>query len=74
MAVGKDKVGNGWILMERMNGDLRNLIDRGVRYVGYVDDGQMHYVKPGEMPFDYSDTVKMLMDIARGWRTCTVAD
>ncbi len=66
MAVGKDKVGNGWILMERMNGDLRNLIDRGVRYVGYVDDGQMHYVKPGEMPFDYSDTIKMLMDIARG--------
>ncbi|CAM6029349.1 unnamed protein product [Sphagnum balticum] len=66
MAVGKDNVGNGWILMERMNGDLRNLIDRGVRYVGYVDDGRMHYVKPGEMPFDYSDTIKMMMDIARG--------
>ncbi len=66
MAVGKDNIGNGWILMERMNGDLRNLIDGGVRYVGYVDDGQMHYVKPGEMPFDYSDTVKMMMDIARG--------
>ncbi|CAN5958032.1 unnamed protein product [Sphagnum jensenii] len=66
MAVGKDNVGNGWILMERMNGDLRNLIDRGVRYVGYVDDGQMHYVKPGEMPFDYSDTIKMMMDVARG--------
>jgi serine/threonine protein kinase len=66
MAVGKDNVGNGWILMERMNGDLRNLIDHGVRYVGYVDDGQMHYVKPGEMPFDYSDTIKMMMDIARG--------
>ncbi|KAH9543562.1 hypothetical protein CY35_13G071900 [Sphagnum magellanicum] len=66
MAVGKDKVGNGWILMERMNGDLRNLIDRGVRYVGYLDDGQVHYVKSGDMPFDYSDTIKMLMDIARG--------
>ncbi|CAM6029350.1 unnamed protein product [Sphagnum balticum] len=66
MAVGKDHIGNGWILMERMNGDLRNLIDHGVRYVGYVDDGQMHYVKPGEMPFDYSDTIKMMMDVARG--------
>jgi serine/threonine protein kinase len=66
MAVGKDNIGNGWIVMERMNGDLRNLIDHGVRYVGYVDDGQMHYVKPGEMPFDYSDTIKMMMDIARG--------
>jgi serine/threonine protein kinase len=66
MAVGKDNVGNGWIMMERMNGDLRNLIDHGVRYVGYVDDGQMHNVKSGEMPFDYSDTIKMMMDVARG--------
>ncbi|CAK9201833.1 unnamed protein product [Sphagnum troendelagicum] len=66
VAVGKDNLGNGWTLMERMNGDLRNLIDHGVRYVGYVDDGQMHCVKPGEMPFDYSDTIKMMMDVARG--------
>ncbi len=66
MAVGKDNFGNGWILMERMNGDLRNLIDHGVRCVGYVDDGQMHNVKSGEMPFDYSDTIKMMMDVARG--------
>jgi len=66
VAVGKDNLGNGWTLMERLNGDLRNLIDHGVRYVGYVDDGQMHCVKPGEMPFDYSDTIKMMMDVARG--------
>jgi serine/threonine protein kinase len=68
MAVGKDNVGNGWILMERMNGDLRNLIDHGVQYVGYVDKGQLQKkkVELGEMPFDYSDTIKMMLDIARG--------
>jgi serine/threonine protein kinase len=66
MAVGKDNLGKVWILMERMGGDLRNLIDHGVRYAGYVGDGRMHYVKDGEMPFDYSDTIKMMMDIARG--------
>jgi serine/threonine protein kinase len=66
MAVGKDNLGKVWILMERMGGDLRNLIDHGVRYVGYVGDGRMHYVKDGQMPFDYIDTIKMMMDIARG--------
>jgi serine/threonine protein kinase len=66
MAVGKDSLGKVWILMERMGGDLRNLIDHGVRYVGYVGNGQMHYVKDGQMPFDYIDTIKMMMDIARG--------
>jgi serine/threonine protein kinase len=65
MAVGEDNMGNGWILMERMGGDLRNLIDH-VQYVGYVEDGQMHYVKDPQMPFEYSDTIKMMIDIARG--------
>ncbi|CAK9201795.1 unnamed protein product [Sphagnum troendelagicum] len=67
MAVGKDNLGKVWILMERMGGDLRNLIDHGVRYAGYVgDDGRMHYVKDGQMPFDYIDTIKMMMEIAGG--------
>jgi hypothetical protein len=55
MAVGKDNLGKVWILMELIGGDLRNLIDHGVRYAGYVRDGQMHYVKDGQMPFDYVD-------------------
>jgi serine/threonine protein kinase len=66
MAVGKDNLGKVWILMERMGGDLRNLIDHGVRYAGYVGDGRMHYVKDGQMPFDYIDTIKMMMEIAGG--------
>jgi serine/threonine protein kinase len=65
MAVGEDNMGNGWILMERMGGDLRNLIN-GVQYMGYVEEGQMHYVKDPQMPFEYSDTIKMMIDIARG--------
>jgi serine/threonine protein kinase len=48
--------------MERMGGDLRNLIDHGVRCVG---DGRMPYVD-GQMPFDYSDTIKMMIDISQG--------
>ncbi len=39
MGVGTGNLDNAWILMERMGGDLRNFIDHGVRYVGYVDDG-----------------------------------
>ncbi|CAM6050974.1 unnamed protein product [Sphagnum compactum] len=66
MAVGKDNLGKGWILMERMSGDLRNLNDHGVRSLGYVGDGRMHYVKDGQMLFDYIDTIKMMMDIERG--------
>jgi serine/threonine protein kinase len=65
MAVGEDNMGNGWILMERMGGDLRNLINH-VQYVGYVEDGQVHYVKDPQMPFEYCDTIKMMIDIARG--------
>jgi serine/threonine protein kinase len=61
MGVGMDAVGNAFIVMERMGGDLRNLIDR-VRCVG---DGRMPYVD-GQMPFDYSDTIKMMIDISQG--------
>ncbi|KAH9543226.1 hypothetical protein CY35_13G052800 [Sphagnum magellanicum] len=61
MGVGMDAVGNAFIVMERMGGDLRNLIDR-VRWVG---DGRMPYVD-GQMPFDYSDTIKMMIDISQG--------
>ncbi|CAM6029168.1 unnamed protein product [Sphagnum balticum] len=62
MGVGMDAVGNACIVMEGMGGDLRNLIDHGVRYVG---DGRRPYVD-GQMPFDYSDTIKMLIDISQG--------
>ncbi|CAK9862934.1 unnamed protein product [Sphagnum jensenii] len=62
MGVGMDAVGNACIVMERMGGDLRNLIDHGVRCVG---DGLMPYVD-GQMPFDYSDTIKMMIDISQG--------
>ncbi len=62
MGVGMDAVGNACIVMERMGGDLRNLIDHGVRCVG---DGRTPYVD-GQMPFDYSDTIKMMIDIAQG--------
>ncbi|CAK9201407.1 unnamed protein product [Sphagnum troendelagicum] len=62
MGVGMDAVGNACIVMERMGGDLRNLIDHGVRCVG---DGRMPYVD-GQMPFDYTDTIKMMIDISQG--------
>jgi len=62
MGVGVDAVGNACIVMERMGGDLRNLIDHGVRCVG---DGRMPYVD-GQMPFDYRDTIKMMRDISQG--------
>jgi len=52
---GKDFVGNVWVVMERMAGDLRTLIDRRIRY---LEDGQM--------PFDYNNTITMMMNIAQG--------
>ncbi len=58
---GMDPVGNAFIVMERLGGNLRNLMDR-VRCVG---DGRMPYVD-GQMPFDYSDTIKMMIDISQG--------
>jgi serine/threonine protein kinase len=53
--VGIDFVGNAWIVMEQMAGDLRTLIDR-----------RMSYLKDGEMPFTYNNTITMLKEIARG--------
>ncbi len=55
MGVGDDYAGKPWVLMERMGGDLRDLLDTG-----------MHYVKDGQMPFHYTATIKMMMEIAQG--------
>ncbi len=53
--VGIDYVGNAWVVMERMAGDLRTLIDR-----------RMSYLEDGQMPFDYNNTITMMMHIAQG--------
>jgi len=53
--VGKDFVGNAWVVMEQMAGDLRTLIDR-----------RMCYLEDGQMPFDYYNTITMMMQIAQG--------
>jgi serine/threonine protein kinase len=53
--VGIHFVGNSWVVMERMAGDLRTLIDR---HMSYLEDGQM--------PFDYNNTITMMMHIAQG--------
>ncbi|CAK9261691.1 unnamed protein product [Sphagnum jensenii] len=53
--VGIDVVGNAWVVMERMAGDLRTLIDR-----------RMRYLEDGQMPFDYNNTITMMMHIAKG--------
>jgi hypothetical protein len=42
MDVGDDYAGKPWVLMERMGGDLQDLLGTG-----------MHYVKDGQMPFHY---------------------
>jgi serine/threonine protein kinase len=55
MGVGVDYAGKPWVLMERTGGDLRDLLDTG-----------MHYVKDGQMPFHYTATIKMMMEIAQG--------
>jgi hypothetical protein len=53
--VGVDLVGSAWVVMERMAGDLRTLIDR-----------RMRYLEDGQMPFDYNNTITMMMHIAKG--------
>ncbi len=53
--VGEDFVGNVWVVMERLAGDLRTLIDR-----------RMSYLEDGEMPFDYNNTITMMLSIAQG--------
>jgi serine/threonine protein kinase len=53
--VGEDFVGNVWVVMERMAGDLRTRIDY-----------RMAYLEAGQMPFDYDNTIMMMMDIAQG--------
>ncbi|CAK9864215.1 unnamed protein product [Sphagnum jensenii] len=52
--VGTDFFGNAWVVLERMGGDLRTLIDHRVKH---LEDGQM--------PFDYNNAVTMMIDIAR---------
>jgi serine/threonine protein kinase len=52
---GKDFVGNVWVVIERMAGDLRTLID-----------SRMRYLEDGHMPFDYSNTITMMLHIAQG--------
>jgi serine/threonine protein kinase len=53
--VGRDWAGNAWVVMEQMAGDLRTLIERRTKY---LEDGQM--------PFDYNNTITMMMHIAQG--------
>jgi serine/threonine protein kinase len=53
--VGIDFVGSAWVVMEQMAGDLRTLIDR-----------RMCYLEDGQMPFDYYNTITMMMQIAQG--------
>ncbi len=57
LGVGIDFVGNAWVVMERMAGDLRTLIDR-----------RMSYLEDGQMPFDYNNTITMMMHIAQGMK------
>ncbi len=52
---GEDFVGNVWVVMERMAGDLRTLIN-----------SRMSYLEDGQMPFDYNNTITMMMHIAQG--------
>jgi phosphoribosyl-AMP cyclohydrolase len=52
---GRDFVGNVWVVMERMAGDLRTLIN-----------GRLSYLEDGQMPFDYNNTITMMLDIAQG--------
>jgi serine/threonine protein kinase len=44
-----------WVVMERLAGDLRTLIDH-----------RMSCLEVGQMPFDYNNTITMMMHIAQG--------
>ncbi|CAM6050831.1 unnamed protein product [Sphagnum compactum] len=55
MGVGDDYARKPWVFKECMGGDLQDLLDTG-----------MHYVKDGQMPFHYTATIKMMMEIAQG--------
>ncbi|CAK9203822.1 unnamed protein product [Sphagnum troendelagicum] len=61
--VGKDYVGNVWIVMEQMAGDLRTLIDSRMRVRKGKWKGKL---EKGGMPFDYNNTITMMMHIAQG--------
>ncbi len=61
--VGEDYVGNVWIVMERMAGDLRTLIDSRMRVRKGKRKGKL---EKGGMPFDYNNTITMMMHIAQG--------
>jgi serine/threonine protein kinase len=61
--VGEDYVGNVWIVMERMGGDLRTLIDSRMRVRKGKRKGKL---EKGGMPFDYNNTITMMMHIAQG--------
>jgi len=50
-----DNTGTVSIVMEAMKGDLRNLIDH-----------RLLNVEDGQMPFDYTDTLSMMIDITSG--------
>ncbi|CAM6029166.1 unnamed protein product [Sphagnum balticum] len=50
-----DNTGTVSIVMEAMKGDLRNLID-----------DRLLNVEDGQMPFDYTETLLMMMDITSG--------
>ncbi len=58
--VGTDFVGNAWVVMERMGGDLRTLID-----------DRVNYLEDGQMPFDYNNAVTMMIALHERWKTYT---
>jgi serine/threonine protein kinase len=54
-SAGEDLVGNVWVVMERMAGDLRTLIN-----------SRMPFDYNGPMPFDYINIITMMLHIAQG--------
>jgi serine/threonine protein kinase len=54
---GLDPYGNVLLLMERMAGDLRTLID-----------DRMNYLTDGQMPFEYTQTITVMIRIAEGMK------
>jgi len=59
---GKDFVGNVWVVMERMAGDLRTLINSRMPF----DYTNMPFDYNEPMPFDYINTITMMLHIAEG--------
>ncbi len=57
LGVGEDVEGNACVVMQRMDGDLRTIINRVLPYQG-----------DWETPFGYSNVIAMMMDVAQGMK------